>query len=262
MSEQEDKGKKQKEVAVEAAGEEVQTDGQGEASDTDTVADTPTESGVELPVCYGIKAGMTRVFDDGGNHVPVTVIKLIPNYISQVKTQASDGHDAYQLSFGEKREKLINRPQTGILRKAGIQQNFSRFAEVAAPGGAEVDNLGKEVNVSFSKGSYVDICGASKGKGFQGVIKKFGFRGGPASHGSKFHRTGGSIGNRATPGRVWKNKKMPGHLGAATHTVQNLQVVDTNEEQGYLLVKGAIPGAKNNFVKIGKAVKKQGKGES
>ena len=105
----------------------------------------------------------------------------------------------------------------------------------------------------------MDVSGVTKGKGLQGVMKRFGFRGGPKSHGSKFHRTGGSIGNRATPGRVWKNKKMPGHLGADAQTVQNLKVVELNEKDGYLLVQGSIPGPKNNFVRVGQAVKKSSK---
>ena len=216
------------------------------------------EVSVILPVCYGMKAGMTRVFDEAGRHVPVTVIKLIPNYISQVKTEEKDGHEAYQIAYGEKRAKLVNRPKAGTLRKASIAQNFSRFAEIKVAGGVQLENLGKAVDVDFEKDSYVDICGVTKGKGFQGVMKKFGFRGGPKSHGSKSHRRCGSIGNRATPGKVWKNKKMPGMLGGQIQTVQNLKVVELNKEDGYLLVRGSVPGPKNHFVKVGQAIKKLG----
>ncbi|MCY4643236.1 MAG: 50S ribosomal protein L3 [Bacteriovoracales bacterium] len=209
---------------------------------------------VSLPVCYGVKAGMTRVFDEIGNHVPVTVIKLIPNFISRVRKREKDGLEAYQIAYGEKREILITKPVKGILRQAGIDSMLSRFSEFKVSEAA-LENLGKRVFCDFEKGSDVDVCGVSKGKGFQGVVKKFGHRGGPKSHGSKFHRTTGSIGNRATPGRVWKNKKMPGAMGAETKTVQNLKVVELNRKDGYLLVRGPVPGSKNNFLRVEAAVK-------
>ena len=218
------------------------------------------KSGVTLPTYYGIKAGMTRIFDSQGNHVPVTVIKLIPNYISQLKTQERDGYEAYQVAYGSKREKLISRPKRGILRKATIKSHLANFAEVKVAGPLEQENLGKEVDVTFEKDAYVDVSGITKGKGFQGVMKRFGFKGGPAAHGSRFHRTTGSIGNRATPAKVWKNKKMPGAMGDEAQTVQNLKVVELNKKDGYLLVRGSIPGSKNSFVKVGPAVKKGLKG--
>ena len=124
---------------------------------------------------------------------------------------------------------------------------------------ADVDTeaLGKEVSLDqFEKDSYIDVTGTSKGKGFAGVMKRYNFQGGPAAHGSKFHRTTGSIGNRATPGRVFAQKKMPGHMGVKTKTIQNLKIVDINQEQGYMLVKGSIPGSKNSFVRVAKALKK------
>ena len=218
------------------------------------------KSDVTLPVCYGIKAGMTRIFDGQGNHVPVTVIKLIPNYISQVKTQEKDGHEAYQVAYGNKREKLISAPKRGILRKAAIESHLANFAEVKVAVPVEQENFGKEVNVIFEKDSYVDVSGITKGKGFQGVMKRFGFKGGPAAHGSRFHRGPGSIGNRATPAKVFKNKKMPGAMGDKSQTVQNLKVVELNKKDGYLLVRGSIPGSKNSFVRVGTAVKKGLKG--
>lgn len=215
-----------------------------------------SEAKVSLPAVYGLKAGMTRIFDDSGKHVPVTVIKLIPNVISQVKTVEKDGYSAYQLAYGEKREKLVTSPVKGQLKSAGIEKHLTKFAELRASEVSE-ENLGKEVSLeTFSDNSFVDITGTTKGKGFAGVMKKYNFRGGPASHGHKFHRTTGSIGNRATPGRVFKQKKMPGHMGVITKTVQNLVVVEVNEEQGYMLVRGSVPGSKNGFVKIAKAFKK------
>ncbi|RLA62485.1 MAG: 50S ribosomal protein L3 [Epsilonproteobacteria bacterium] len=211
---------------------------------------------VELPTYFGVKAGMTRIFDDNGNHVPVTVIKLVKNFISQVKTQATDGYEAYQVAYGEKREKLVNKPLKGILAKAKIETPLTRYSEVRIEG-VNSEDLGKEVSLdAFPADTYIDVTGISKGKGFQGVIKRHNFSGGPGAHGSKFHRTTGSIGNRATPGRVFPGKKMPGHMGAKTTTVQNIKIQELNLEKGYLLIKGSVPGAKNSFVKISKSVKK------
>ena len=213
---------------------------------------------LNLSAFFGLKAGMTRIFDEDGRHVPVTVVKLIPNVISQVKTSEKDGYSAYQVGFGEKREKLVSLPIKGQLKKANSDKFLTKFAEVKS---TEVtkDNLGKTVTLeNFEVNTFVDITGTTKGKGFAGVMKKYNFSGGPAAHGSKFHRTTGSIGNRATPGRVFKNKKMPGHMGDKTKTIQNLQIVGVNHEEGYILIKGSVPGSKNGFVKVSKSLKKQG----
>jgi len=215
-----------------------------------------SDAKVSLPAFYGIKAGMTRIFDTNGNHVPVTVVKLIPNIVSQVKTVEKDGYSAYQVAFNEKRESLLTSPVKGHLKKANIENFFSEFAEIPLSE-VSADALGKETSLEgFTVASFVDVTGDSKGKGFAGVMKKFNFQGGPASHGSHFHRRVGSIGCRATPARVWKEKKMPGHMGSEVVTVQNIQVVEVNQEAGYMLVKGSIPGSKNGFVKIAKSVKK------
>jgi large subunit ribosomal protein L3 len=213
-------------------------------------------SNLSLPAFYGKKAGMTRIFDEAGNSVPVTVIKLIPNVISQVKTTETDGYNAYQLAYGEKREKLVSKPQKGHLKKASIDKTFSKLAELRLDE-VNAENLGKELTLeSFEANTFVDVTGTSKGKGFQGVMKRYNFAGGPAAHGSKFHRTPGSVGMCAYPGRIHKQKKMPGHMGVQTKTVQNLKVVEVNQEQGYMLIKGSVPGGKNGFVKIAKAFKK------
>ena len=215
-----------------------------------------SESKIVLNAVFGVKAGMTRIFDENGNHIPVTVIKIIPNLITQVKTDAKDGYNAYQVGFGEKREALLNKPNKGILAKAGVSQNVTHFAEIKSDA-VDAANLGKEIDFEvFTPGAYVDVTGESKGKGFAGVMKRYNFQGGPAAHGSHFHRRPGSIGCRATPARVFRNKKMPGHLGVETSTVQNIQVVEVNLEAGYMLIKGSIPGSKNGFVKIMKSVKK------
>ena len=215
-----------------------------------------SENKVSLPAVYAQKAGMTRIFDESGKHVPVTVVKLIPNVISQVKTKDTDGYDAYQVAYYEKREKLVSKPLKGHLKKAGVDQAFCRFSEIKS-GEVNLENLGKEVSLEgFQANTPIDVTGTSKGKGFAGVMKRYNFAGGPAAHGSKFHRTGGSIGQHTEPGRVFAEKKMPGHMGVDTKTVQNLEIVELNEEQGYMLIKGSVPGAKNGFVKIAKALKK------
>ena len=215
-----------------------------------------SDAKVSLPAFYGIKAGMTRIFDQNGNHVPVTVVKLIPNVISQVKTAEKDGYTAYQVAYNEKRESLITQPVKGQLKKANIEKSLSEFSEIAVDS-VSTDALGKEASLElFPVATYVDVTGPSKGKGFAGVMKRYNFQGGPAAHGSHFHRRPGSIGCRATPARVFANKKMPGHLGVETSTVQNVQVVEVNHEAGYMLIKGSIPGSKNGFVKIMKSVKK------
>jgi len=215
-----------------------------------------SDSKVSLPAFYGVKAGMTRIFDQNGNHVPVTVVKLIPNVISQVKTAEKDGYAAYQVAYNQKRETLVSEPQKGHLKKASIEKSYSELSEIKMNEVA-TDSLGKEASLDqFSINTYVDVTAPSKGKGFAGVMKRWNFQGGPAAHGSHFHRRPGSIGCRATPARVFANKKMPGHLGVETSTVQNVQVVEVNLEAGYMLLKGSIPGSKNGFVKVAKAVKK------
>lgn len=210
---------------------------------------------VALSEFFGIKAGMTRIFDKNGDHVPVSVIKLIPNVISQVKTQEKEGYTAYQVAYAEKREKLLTKPTKGHLKKANLAGNFSHFSEIKVKE-VSADSLGKELSLDkFQPATFIDVTGTSKGKGFQGVVKRYNFAGGPQSHGSHFHRRVGSIGNRATPGRVFPRKKMPGQTGVEQVTIQNLQVVEVNQANGYLLVKGSVPGPKNGFVKVSLAIK-------
>ena len=221
-----------------------------------TTAETSKSNSVSLSAFFGVKAGMTRIFDEAGNHVPVTVVKLIPNFVSQVKTQDKDGYEAYQIAYGEKREKLGKKPQKGHLTKAGVEKTLTRFSELRADG-VDAAALGKEVSVEgFQPDTYVDVTGTSKGKGMQGVIKRFGFQGGPKTHGSKFHRAPGSIGQCATPARVYKQKKMPGHMGDQTTTIQNIKVVELNTDKGYMLLKGSVPGSKNGFIRVSQAVKR------
>lgn len=245
-------------VASDASADTNDTsDAANDTNDTDGAPETSSKQSepLELPSFYGVKEGMTRIFDDKGNHIPVTVIRLIPNVVTQVKTMDNCGYEAYQVAYHEKREKLVSKPIKGHLAKAKVGGNFVRFSEVRVDG-VEPGNLGREVSISaFTPTTVVDVTGTSKGKGFQGVIRRHNFSIGPKAHGSKFHRSGGSIGNRATPGRVWKNKKMPGHMGMETKTMQNLVVVEVNQEQGYMLIKGSVPGEKRSFVRVSRAVK-------
>ncbi len=226
-------------------------------AEVDTKSEQQAPATFSLNEFYALKAGMTRYFNEDGKNVPVTVLKLIPNKVTQVKTQEKEGYNAYQVGYYSKRENLINKPTKGHLKKSGTSENFARFFEVRVDS-AEKNSIGKELDIvsNFTPESFVDVTGMTKGKGFQGVMKRYGFRGGPATHGSKFHRTGGSIGNRATPGRVFKLKKMPGHMGNKQRTMQNIKIMEVNTDMGYMLVKGSIPGHKNSFVKIKKSIKK------
>ncbi|MBP9673529.1 MAG: 50S ribosomal protein L3 [Bacteriovoracaceae bacterium] len=226
---------------------------------TEAVTETATTAkNISLPVFYGLKSGMTRIFDEAGNNVPVTVIKLISNHITQVKTKETDGYEAYQIGYGEKREALLNNPTKGHLKKAKVNSFVTKFAELRLQDVSNKEVLGQKISLNeFPVACYVDVTSTSKGKGFQGVVKRYGFAGGPASHGSHFHRRPGSIGNRATPARIFPQKKLPGHMGDRKVTVQNLKVIAVNEAEGYMLIKGSIPGATNSVVKVSKAFKKK-----
>jgi len=201
------------------------------------------------------KVGMTRIFDSNGNHTPVTVLSLESAKVVQIKNEAIDGYNSIKFAYGEKREKLISSPKKGELKKAGIETHYSKMKETLVSA-VELEGVKAGDTVSFGefvKGTIINVTGITKGKGFAGVVKRYGFAGGPKSHGSKFHRTTGSIGNRATPGKGWKGKKMPGHMGVDKQTVKNLEIVEINSEKGYMLVKGSVPGAKNSFVRVSKA---------
>ena len=207
----------------------------------------------------GRKLGMTQVFDVNGKLTPVTVIEVGTNVVTQIRTKENDGYEAIQLGFGEKREKLSNKPELGHVKKANTTPK--RFLKEIR--GVDINNyeLGMEVNASiFEVGEMVDVTGPSKGKGFQGVIKRHNQSRGPMSHGSHYHRGPGSMGTMR-PKRVFKGKKLPGHMGDETITIQNLVIVDVDLENGCLLVKGNVPGPKKSFVVIRTAVKKPVKKE-
>ena len=203
----------------------------------------------------GKKIGMTQIFEDG-KVVPVTVIEAGPNFVLQTKTTEKDGYVAIQVGFGEKREKNTTKPLMGIFNKAGVKpQRFVRELRVES---VEGYTLGQEIKVDvLGTTEFVDITGTSKGKGTAGVMKRHNFHGNRATHGvSRNHRLGGSIGNSSTPGEVYKGRKMAGRMGNEKVTVQNLNVVRVDVENNLLLVKGAVPGAKNGYLTIKAALKK------
>jgi large subunit ribosomal protein L3 len=203
----------------------------------------------------GKKLGMTRVYDDKGVSTPVTVIAAAGNKVLQVKTADTDGYVAVQVGFDDQKPSRVSKAQTGHFAKtSATPKRFIReFRNRAAEAGADLSVT------TFEVGQFVDVIGQSKGKGFQGAMKKHNYQGQPASHGSMMHRRTGAIGNRSTPGRVWKNMGMPGHMGDERVTVQNLQVVQVREEDGVILVSGAIPGAKGTYVVIRPSKKKSAK---
>ena len=197
----------------------------------------------------GRKIGMTQVWDEDDNVVPVTVIQAGPCPVVQVKTQDTDGYCAVQIGYGEIKEKHVNQPMAGHFAKAGVEPT-RYLREVRVPEGEE-HHVGEIVSVSNFEGvKKVDVIGTSKGRGFQGRIKRWGERRGPKSHGSKFYRDPGSIGMCTYPGRVLKGHHMPGHMGNARVTVKNLTVVRIDAEQNLMLVKGAVPGGKDSLVTI------------
>lgn len=203
----------------------------------------------------GKKLGMTQVYDAQNVLVPVTVVEAGPCAVVQVKTVETDGYNAVQLGFAKKKEKNSSAGELGHAKKAGLDGAPRVLAEVRLAGTPQF-KVGDVVNASaFSEGQLVDVIGITKGKGFQGVVKRWRVAGGPASHGSMFHRRIGSIGMRQTPGRSWKNQAMPGHMGQERRTVQNLRVVKVIAEKNLILVKGAIPGANGDDVIVRSAIK-------
>ena len=198
------------------------------------------------------KVGMTQIFNEAGELVPVTVLQAGPCVVTQVKTVENDGYDAVQVGFEDIREKLVNKPVKGMFDKAGV--SYKRYVrEFKLEGEYSVKD---EIKVDvFEEGDKIDATAIAKGKGFQGAIKRHGQSRGPMAHGSKYHRHAGSNGSCSTPSRVFKGKKMPGHMGGKKVTTQNLEVVRVDAEKNLLLVKGAVPGPKKSLVTIKESVK-------
>jgi len=205
----------------------------------------------------GTKIGMTQVYDAQNVLVPVTVVQAGPCPVVQVKTAETDGYNAVQIGFSSKKAKNTSKAELAHAKKAGIDPAPRVLSEVRLPD-APALKVGDVVTVAaFQEGQLVDVIGISKGKGFQGVVRRFRVAGGPAAHGSMFHRRIGSIGMRQTPGRSWKNQSMPGHMGSERRTIQNLRVMRVIAEKNLLLVKGAIPGANGDDVLVRLAIKGQ-----
>ena len=202
----------------------------------------------------GRKVGMTQIFDEKGMVIPVTVIEAGPCIVAQVKTVETDGYNAVQLGFGDVKLKKVNKPVQGHYAKANLtpKKHLREFRLEDVSGVKVGDEIKADV---FAAGDKIDVQGTSKGKGFQGVIKRHGQHIGPKGHGSMYHRRPGSMGSTSTPGRVFKGKKLPGHMGHVTVTIQNLDVVAVDMDKNVILVKGSVPGAKGAILKIKSAVK-------
>ncbi len=197
---------------------------------------------------------MTQIFDENGTAIPVTAIEAKPLTVVGKKTADKDGYNAIVVSFGDVKEKNTNKPHKGIFAKAGVEvQKYLREIKVE---NVDEYEIGSKITVeAFTTEDNVDVQGTSKGKGFQGVIKRHGQHRGPMGHGSMYHRRPGSMGSTTTPGRVFKGKKLPGHMGSKTSSILNLEVVKVDADKNVILVKGSIPGAKKSVVRVRKSVK-------
>ena len=207
-----------------------------------------------LYTLLGTKIGMTKVFDSEGRSIPVTVIKTGPCPVVQIKTEGRDGYSCLQIGYGEVKAGNVSKSERGHTIKAKVDP-LRRLKEIRFEGESEY-GVGDVLTASgFSEGETVDVVGVSKGQGFQGVVKRFGFKGGPASHGSMFHRRGGSYGQCQWPGEVHKGRKMPGRMGGIGRTVQNLEVIKILENRNIILVKGSVPGPNGGEVLVRRAKK-------
>lgn len=202
----------------------------------------------------GKKVGMTQIFDAQGRMIPVTVVEAKPNVVVQIKTEEKEGYNAIQVGFGDIRERLVNKPRKGTFAKAGVEPR--RFLKEFRLEDISSFSIKDEITVqTFQEGDKVDVSGISKGKGFQGVIRRWNFQRGPMTHGSKFHRAPGSQGASSDPSRTFKNRKMPGQMGNVKRTVLNLEIVKVMPEKNVILIKGGIPGPNKGTVVIRNSVK-------
>jgi len=212
------------------------------------------EENVMKKAILATKVGMTQIFNEDGLLIPVTVLQAGPCVVTQVKTEDNDGYAAVQVGFGQIREKLVNKPEKGHFEKAGV--DVKRFLKEFKFDNAAEYEVGQEIKADiFAAGDHIDATAISKGKGFQGAIKRHGQSRGPMTHGSKYHRHAGSNGAASDPSKVAKGKKMPGQMGNVQVTVQNLEIVRVDTENNLLLVKGAVPGPKKSLVTIKESVK-------
>ena len=219
-------------------------------ADAGTAEQSAASSGVKLRGLFLKKVGMTSVYGDAGEMIPVTVLKMEPWVVTQLKTNEKDGYEAVQIASGPKKAVRTSNAERGHLKKAGFENGAQFIREIRQELAGDL-KVGSQVAIdTFAKGDVVKVTSTSKGKGFAGSVRRYGFAGGPASHGSKFHRQPGSSGNRTWPGRVMPGKRFPGHLGADTVTVNNVKVVDVLHDENVILVKGPVPGARNSLVKL------------
>ncbi len=205
---------------------------------------------------FGTKVGMTQVFDDKGNFVPVTVVEIGPCHVVQKKTVETDGYEALQVGIGRRKENALNKAQRGHFAKADVQPH-RRLRELRTEDASEFGTLdvGAEIKADiFADGDFVDVTGTSKGKGFAGVIKRWNFHRGPMEHGSMYHRRPGSLG-ATDPARVFKGRKLPGRLGGVRRTVQGLQILKVDPERNVILIRGSVPGPKGSLLEIRETVK-------
>ena len=205
-----------------------------------------------LKAILGKKIGMTQIFTEEGAMIPVTVVEAGPCVVTQVKTEESDGYKAIQVGFGEVKEKLVNKPTMGQFKKTGIDaKKYLREFRTE-----EEFKIGDEIKVDvFEKGESIDVTAITKGKGYAGAIKRWGQHRGPMAQGSKYHRGQGSMGAKSVPGRVFKTKKMPGHLGSVQRTIINVKVAGVDADKNMLLIKGSVPGAKGQLLTIRKSAR-------
>lgn len=205
-----------------------------------------------LKAILGKKIGMTQIFTEEGAMIPVTVVEAGPCVVTQVKTEESDGYNAIQVGFGEVKERLVNKPTMGQFKKTGIDaKKYLREFRTE-----EEFKIGDEIKVDvFEKGESIDVTAITKGKGYAGAIKRWGQHRGPMAHGSKYHRGQGSMGAKSDPGRVFKTKKMPVHLGSVQRTIINVKVAGVDADKNMLLIKGSVPGAKGQLLTIRKSAR-------
>jgi large subunit ribosomal protein L3 len=219
----------------------------GADGETNTTAGA---SGVKLNGLFAHKLGMSQVYGENGEQIPVTVLKMDTWVVSQVKTKAKDGYSAVQVAGHAKKAVNTSKAEKGHLKKAGFENGAHHIAEFRQDADSDL-TVGQRISIdSVAKGDIVRITSTSKGKGFHGSVRRWGFAGGPASHGSKFHRQPGSSGNRTWPGRVMPGKKFPGHVGDDVVTVRNVRIVQVLADEGIILVKGPVPGSRNTLVKL------------
>lgn len=197
------------------------------------------------------KVGMTRMMDQSGVMIPVTLLQVEDQQVTRVMTAEKDGYAGYQIGYFQKAEKNLTKADVSRLRKAGIEKNFSRFREFRTEGATEQYTVGLQMTAALFKDvSSIDVTGVTKGRGFQGAVKRWGATIGRMTHGSRFHRRPGSLGQCTSPGRVYKNKHQPGHMGVENRTVKNLQIVDIDEQNNVIAIKGSVPGHREGCLEI------------